>query len=124
VGVASLSADTLVFTSSGENPTAFTIFVQGTTSNPAGNVFGAGVRCVGGSLKRLYTGSASGGAISRPGAGDASVSARSAALGNTILPGDTREYFAYYRDPQASTPCGNPASTFNSSQAGSVLWAP
>jgi hypothetical protein len=124
VGAASLSADTLVFTSNGENPTAFTIFVQGTLSNPGGNIFGAGVRCVTGSLKRLYNGAASGGTILRPGAGDPPVSVRSAALGNTILPGDTRYYFAYYRDPQASTPCGNPASTFNSTQAGSVLWGP
>jgi len=110
--------------SNGENSTAFTIFVQGTTSNPTGTVFGAGVRCAGGSLKRLYAGAAAAGAITRPGPGDPSVSSRSAALGNTIHAGDTRYYFAYYRDPGAAVPCVNPASTFNSSQAGSVVWGP
>ena len=123
-GNPSLGLDTLVFTASGENATAFTIVVQGTTTNATGFIFGAAVRCVGGTLKRLYIGSASGGSITRPGGTDLSVSARSAALGDTIHSGDTRYYFTYYRDPAASTPCGNPASTFNASQAGSVVWTP
>src|SRR5439155_13956975 len=58
-GVASLSGDTVVFTSAGENATATTIFLQGTTQIATGVAFGAGVRCVGGSLKRLYVGNAS-----------------------------------------------------------------
>jgi hypothetical protein len=124
VGVPSLAADTLVLTCTGENSTAFTIFAQGTTSNPTGTIFGAGVRCAGGALKRLYNGPASAGAITRPGAGDPSISVRSAALGNTIHSGETRFYFAYYRDPQAAAPCANPGSTFNSSQSGSIVWAP
>jgi len=124
VGAASLAADTLVLTANGENTSAFTVFVQGTTSNPTGNIFAAGVRCVGGSLKRLYTGSASSGTITRPGTGDPTVSARSAALGNTILAGQSRFYMTYYRDPQAAAPCGNPLSTYNSSQSGSIVWGP
>jgi hypothetical protein len=123
-GAASLSGDTLVFTATNENATAFTIFLQGTAPNATGIVFGAGIRCVAGVLKRLYNGSASGGAITRPGGSDPSVSARSAALGDTILAGQTRYYMSYYRDPQAALPCGNTASTFNGTQAGSVLWNP
>jgi hypothetical protein len=123
-GTASLAADTLVFTSTGENNTSLTIFLQGTTSSPTGVPYGAGVRCVTGILKRLYTGGASAGTITRPGGGDPSVHVRSAALGNPILAGETRYYMTYYRDPLAAGPCGNTASTFNDSQAGSVLWAP
>jgi hypothetical protein len=124
VGTPSLSGDTLVFLSEGENATAFTIFVQGTASNPTGVAFGAGVRCVAGSLKRLYSGAASSGAITRPGGGDPPVSVRSAALGSPISAGDTRYYMTYYRDPAAAAPCLNALSTFNSSQSGSVVWSP
>lgn len=121
-GTASLSADTLVFTATGENNTSFTIFAQGTSTFASGLVFGAGVRCVGGQLKRLYNGAAVGGTIVRPGASDPSVSARSAALGYTITAGSTLYYFTYYRDPLASGPCGSSTATFNDTQAGSVLW--
>ena len=122
VGNPSLSNDTLVLTASQENPRAFTIFLQG-TSYGSGAAFGAGVRCVTGSLKRLYSGNASAGAISRP-TGPPSVSARSAALGDTIGSGESRYYMCYYRDPHAGGPCGNPAATFNGTQSGAIVWGP
>jgi probable HAF family extracellular repeat protein len=121
-GTAAIASDTLVFTSSGENNTSFTIFAQGTTQLPAGAVFGAGVRCVAGALKRLYVGNAAGGTIVRPGGSDPSVHVRSAALGYTIVPPITLYYFAYYRDPAAAGPCGSSTATFNATQAGAVLW--
>jgi hypothetical protein len=121
-GTASLAADTLVFTTVREKPTALTLVVQGPTRIP-GVVFGQGVRCVGGSLKRLYAKSASGGSITAPGPGDPSVHARSAALGDTIAPGSDRFYFAYYRDTTILGGC--PAtSNFNATQAGHVAWGP
>jgi len=84
-------------------------------------VFGQGVRCVSGSLKRLYVKTASAGTITAPGPGDLSVHARSAALGDTIGAGSDRYYFAYYRDPIVLGGC--PAtSTFNATQAGKVTW--
>ncbi len=52
-GVASLSADTLVFTTSGEKPTAPSIVAQGDAILSSGVVFGQGVSCVAGSLERL-----------------------------------------------------------------------
>jgi hypothetical protein len=52
------------------------------------------------------------------------VSARSAAVGVPISPGQTRYYFTVYRDPQASIPCGNPTSTANVSNAVGVMWTP
>ena len=123
-GVPSISADTLIFTSTGENNTSTTIFLQSPSNSISGFVFGAGVRCISGSLKRLYTGPASGGTISRPSGADPNVHNRSAALGDTLTPGATRFYMTYYRDPAAAGPCSNPASTFNCSNSGRLTWQP
>ena len=122
-GMASLAADTVVLTATGEKPTATSVFLQGDTSVQAGAVFGQGIRCAGGSLKRLYVKSAAGGVVSAPGLGDASVSARSSALGDTITAGASRHYGVYYRDPIVLGAC-QAASTFNITQAESVLWGP
>lgn len=124
-GIAYLWTDSLVFTTAGEKPTALSILLQGTTSIPAGVAFGQGLRCVGGALKRLYNKNAVGGSIVAPdfGAGDPTVSERSATLGDTIPPGGTRYYVVYYRDNVVLGGC--PASsTFNSTQTGRVTWWP
>jgi Tol biopolymer transport system component len=120
-----LSSDSLVFTTQGELPTALSLVLQGNASITAGVVFGQGVRCVGGALKRLYTKFASAGGLAAPdfGAGDSSVSATSAAKGDVILIGQSRWYFVYYRDPVVLGGC--PAtSTFNATQTGVVSWSP
>ncbi len=88
-------------------------------------MYGQAVRCVGGSLKRLYTRNASGGSVTAPdiGAGDPAVSVRSAARGDVIQPGQSRWYLVYYRDPVVLGGC--PAtSTFNATQSGRVDWGP
>ncbi|MFN0008752.1 MAG: TolB family protein [Planctomycetota bacterium] len=120
-----LSSDSLVFTTSGEKPTALSIVLQGTTSNASGLVFGQGVRCVSGLLKRLYTKNASGGSITAPnfGGGELSVHQRSAALGDAIPAGGSRSYLVYYRDGNILGGC--PASaTFNATHSGIVVWSP
>lgn len=124
-GVASLLADSAVMTSGGEPPTALSIFNQGDAlTNPAtGVVFGQGVRCVGGSLKRLYVKSASGGVAVAPGGGDPSVHMRSAALGDTIIAGSSRYYYVYYRQTLVLGGCPS-ASTFNTTQSIRAIWAP
>ena len=122
-GTPSLSLDTVVLTSSGELPSALTIFAQGQLQI-APLFFGDGLRCVNGSLKRLYTKSAVAGTAIAPGPGDPSVSARSAALGDSITMGTSRYYYAYYRDPSASF-CPAPAGdTFNSSSSVGCTWSP
>ena len=86
-------------------------------------MFGQGVRCAGGSLKRLYVKSAVAGSITAPNlaAGDPTVSTRSAALGDVIQGGQSRWYLVYYRDPVVVGGC--PAtSTFNATQTGQVAW--
>jgi len=117
-----LAADTVQFSSSGELPTALTIFLQGTVNQSPAAIFGDGLRCTGGNLKRLYVKSAVGGVASAPLAGDPSVRAQSANLGDPIPAGSTRYYQAYYRDANATfcpAPSGN---TFNISSGLSILW--
>ena len=123
-GVSYLSLDSLEFTTSGEKPTATSIVLQGTTSPSAGVIYGQGVRCVGGALKRLFTKTAVGGSITAPdfGAGDPTVSARSAAKGDVIQPGQSRWYLVYYRDPVVPGGC-SASSTFNATQTGRVDWS-
>jgi Tol biopolymer transport system component len=123
-GIAYLSMDSLVFTTSAEKPTATSIVLQGDAVAANGLVFGQGVRCVGGTLKPLYTKTAVGGSITAPnfGAGDPPVSARSSALGDTIQAGQSRWYLVYYRDPIVLGGCPA-ASTFNATQTGQVVWS-
>jgi hypothetical protein len=121
-GLPSLSADTLQFTTTGEKPTAGSVLLQGTTSI-SGAVFGQGVRCAGGTLKRLYLQTAVGGSIHVPATGNPSVSARSAALGDTLASGATRFYAVYYRDPVVLGGCPS-SSGFNVTQTGQVSWLP
>ena len=110
VATGTANPDTVVLTSSDMLATVTCVFLQGDQQNANGVVFGDGVRCVAGSLKRLYIKSASGGAASAPGGGDPSISTRSAALGDTIAPGSVRYYQVYYRDPDLAfcpAPQGN-----------------
>jgi Tol biopolymer transport system component len=121
-GASSLSADTLVLHSSGELPSALSIFLQGGDAVPPVN-FGDGVRCAGGALHRLYTKHASAGTATAPQVGDASVSLRSAILGDPIPLGASRFYQTYYRDPSA-TFCPAPSGgSFNVSSALAVVWS-
>ena len=113
--------DTLQLESTGELPTAPSVVLQGSAVS-APIVFGDGVRCVGGALKRMYVHSAVGGALLVPAAGDLSVSARSAALGDPIAPGSMRAYQVYYRDPSGSF-CAPPAgNAWNVSSAVRIGW--
>jgi hypothetical protein len=113
--------DTLTLTQSGELPSSLSIFLQGDASiAPA--FFGDGLRCAGGTLKRLYVKNASSGTVIAPSPGDLSVSAQSAALGAPITPGSTRYYQVYYRDPNLAF-CPPPAgNSFNVGNGMRVKW--
>jgi hypothetical protein len=120
-GQSSLSADTLTLVSSSELPSALSIPSQGTTMiNPV--FFGDGLRCTGGSLKRLFKINAVGGVVTVPQTGDPSISARSAQLGDVIASGSTRYYYTYYRDPSLAF-CASPAgNTWNVTNNLAVVW--
>jgi hypothetical protein len=119
-GTPSLSADTLTLSQAGELGTSVSVVLQGDARIAAGAVFGGGVRCTGGSLKRLFIRAASGGAVTAPIAGDPSISAMSALLGAPIPACGTRFYQIYYRDPNL----GFCAAGFNVGNAVRAIWAP
>jgi hypothetical protein len=122
-GTASLAADTLVVTTAGETPTATSIVLQGDAFSASGVVFGQGVRCVSGNLKRLYVKTAASGSITAPAGGDPSISAQSSSLGDAIASGQHRYCMVYYRDPTVLGGCPA-ASTFNGTNALDVSWSP
>lgn len=98
------------------------VYMQGTASI-APVAFGDGLRCVGGVLKRLYARNNTNGlGQSVPAAGDLSVSAQSAALGDTLAPGSTRHYTVYYRDGSSSFCPAPNGSTFNVTNAYQLTW--
>jgi hypothetical protein len=121
-GVASISADTVVLTVSGEKPTALSVFLGSSTLLSTGAVYGQGVRCLAGHLRRLYVHPAVGGVVVAPTGGDPSITARAAALGEPVTAGSLWYYQTYYRDP--IVPGGCPAtSTFNVTEAVMVIWS-
>jgi hypothetical protein len=117
-----VAPDTIVLTSSNELPHPLSIVLQGTTENANGLLFGDGVRCVSGVLKRLYTQNAVNGTVVAPGPGDLSITARSAALGDPISPGQVRTYQVYYRDNILSFCPNPPGDAWNVSSALRVNW--
>jgi hypothetical protein len=116
------SPDTLTFTQTGELSSSLSIFLQGNVELGAPAMFGDGLRCVGGSLLRLYAKGASSGSVSAPQAGDPSITARSALLGDPITSGTARFYQVYYRDPNLAF-CPSPqGNTFNVGNALRIEW--
>ncbi|MFN0007469.1 MAG: hypothetical protein ACKVXR_06130, partial [Planctomycetota bacterium] len=120
-GVASLSADTVQFTSSGERPTSLSIFLTGSAVIAPIN-YGDGLRCTGGNLKRLYTKTAVGGVVVAPQGAELSISARCAQLNAPIPLGATRPYQVYYRDGTPAFCPDPPGSSFNVSNGFLVAW--
>ena len=123
-GVGNPGNDDVLLVSSGELASVLTLFLQGDVNNPNGVVFGDGVRCVAGTLKRMYARPASGGVAMAPGPGDPSITARSTELGDPLVPlsGKIRYYQARYRDPNpafCAAPVGN---AWNISSLLAIAW--
>jgi hypothetical protein len=117
-----VAQDTVTLNSVRELPSALSIFLQGNVNQPQGQVFGDGVRCVAGNLKRIGVNNAASGFAYYPHIGDASIRMRSAQLGDTIPPGAVRFYQVYYRDPQLAF-CPQPqGNSWNVSNAVTVVW--
>ena len=124
-GIAYLSNDTLQFTTHDEQPNATSVLLAGDAVVANGLVFGQGVRCAGGVLKRFYVKTAQNGSITAPDftAGDATVSARCTALGVPLQAGEVRAFLVYYRDPVVLGGC-LATSTFNATQTGTLSYWP
>ena len=116
-----MANDTLVLHGERGQPHNSGLFFQGLNNIDGMGVYlGDGVRCAGGNIKRIQV------RMNGPG-GDAStsvsISARSAALGHVIYPGDTLYYQWWYRDTN-NPPCGLGVNDANSSNGYEVLWRP
>lgn len=121
-GIASLSNDTLVLAVDGTTPTSPGLYFQGNVATSP-TAFGDGLRCAGGTLRRLYTRQAVGGASSVPVVGDPSLSARAMAAGDVLAPGTTRVYQVSYRDLGAAF-CPPPiGANQNASSALAIVWS-
>jgi Tol biopolymer transport system component len=115
-GTASLANDAVVLSGTGM-PNSGALYFQGTAqqSGGAGAVFGDGLRCVGGNVRRLGTKINASNASALPSSGDPALSV----LGAIASPG-TVHYQVWYRnaDPSFCTP-----STFNWTNGVSVSWS-
>jgi len=115
-GVASLTADTLKLATTGLEPSNSGLYFQADNDLSPGTVWGDGLQCAGGNVKRLgvrfsdATGHSDTSGYPQP------ISVKA---GN-ILAGDTKYYQCWYRNP-ASSPCG---SDFNASNGLAVTWTP
>lgn len=118
----STQPDSVLFTADGLLPSALAIVLQGNATSGAGIAFGDGVRCVAGSLVRLYAEHASAGVVHAPGSSELHVRAQSAALGAPIASGSTRWYQVYYRDPSASFCPAPPGNSWNVSSGLAIAW--
>ena len=116
--------DTLQFNVTNGVASNVTVLFQGTT-NTVNTRSGAGLRCVGGTLKRLFKGNQAAGAISFPNNGS-TVHDQSSAKGYTIVAPVTLYYYCAYRNSAANGQPGCPGFTFgfNTSNAGAVRWQP
>jgi hypothetical protein len=114
-GTSSLAADTLVLEGS-QMSSGDALYFQGTSSmsGGAGELFGDGLRCVGGTVIRLGSSTNVAGASQFPDVGDPSVSVR----GLVTTPGSRRTYQTWYRD--TSVFC-TPAN-FNFSNGLLITW--
>ncbi|MBL8863745.1 MAG: hypothetical protein JNK02_17280 [Planctomycetes bacterium] len=116
-GQASLASDSLVLAGAGMT-NGSVLYFQGTSrqNGGAGVAFGDGLRCVGGTIVRLWTVVNAGGASQVPAPGDPGIAVR----GQVGSPG-TRTYQAWYRN---AAPGFCTAATYNLTNGVEVLWAP
>ncbi len=112
-GIASLSNDTLVLTATHLEPSNSGLYFQANNDRSPGVLWGDGLSCAGGALKRLQL------RFSSP-AGSSSTTIGISAKAGNIAAGDTKYYQIWYRDP-AGSPCGH---DFNSSNGYAITWLP
>jgi plastocyanin len=116
-GVASVTNDTLGLSVTGVPEGNSLLFFQGTTqvNGGAGVVFGDGLRCAGGTTKRIAMSAISFGVSHYPQAGDPLISVKGGATAGAVL-----AYQVFYRDP----PSMCTSARFNTSDGYAVTWLP
>jgi acetyl esterase/lipase len=116
IGVASVSNDTLILRGD-SMPSSPAVYMQGTQAQAggAGVIFGDGLLCVGGAIKRLGPKLNTSGWSRYPDVGQTPVSIKGGAV-----PGTTLYYQVWFRDPAAHCT----SATWNLTNALSVAWIP
>jgi YVTN family beta-propeller protein len=117
-----VSPDMVVLHAGGAPANATAVFLQGDLADQFGILFGDGVRCVAGTLKRIGVKASSGGVSQYPQPGDPSISARSAALGDPFGHGATRYYQTYYRDSNLSFCPAPSGDSWNVTNGVTIVW--
>jgi hypothetical protein len=113
-GSGSVSAADLVLSGSNLTPGQPGLYFQGNVATAGGNGahFGDGLRCAGSGVRRLQVRSANAMGVSN--------TTIDIATKGLVVPGNTKYYQLWYRDP-AGSPCG---TTFNLTHGVSVVWTP
>jgi hypothetical protein len=121
-GTPSVAADDVLLTVRGLPPTTVVLFFQGTSAagGGLGTVFGDGLLCASGTVRRLGARFTSGGTASF-GAGDGTPSTLVSVRGQLPPTGGTRTYQGWYRN-QAAAFCN--AERFNLTNGLEIPWAP
>jgi len=114
-GVPSLTGDSLVLRTAYQEPNNSGLYFQGTTDLFPGIVWGDGLRCAGGTIKRLQV-------CFADGAGSSATTIPIGAAGG-VSAGDTWYYQLWYRTVVAP-PCGPGVNEFNASNGYAVTWYP
>jgi len=118
-GTASLSADTLVLSTTHLEPNNSGLYFQANNDLSPGIVWGDGLQCAGGQLKRLGVRFADASGYSDTSAWATPISVKA---GN-ITAGDTKRYQCWYRTT-TNPPCGSGVNDFNASNGYAITWAP
>ena len=113
-GSGSIAAATFALGATGLAPGQPGLYFQGDNrvAGRAGVPFGGGLRCAGANVQRLQ--------IRNANASGASITTIDIAAKGGVVPGDTRRYQVWYRDP-AAIPCTN---GFNLTNGYELTWAP
>ena len=115
-GVASVSADTLVLTTTHLEPTSWGLYFQGDDALSAGLPFGDGLRCVGGSIRRLQP-------RLSDAAGTSFTNLSISVKAGNVTAGSTKRYQCWYRTT-TNPPCGLGVNDYNLSNGYEVVWLP
>ena len=119
-GDASLSNDTLVLSATGLDPNNSGLYFQANNDLSPGNIWGDGLQCAGGQLKRL-------GVRFSSATGDSDTSAWATPISvkaGNVLAGDTKRYQLWYRDNSGGQPCGVGVNDFNATNGYEITWTP
>ena len=115
-GVASVTSDTLVLTATNTEPSNSGLYFQANNDLSPGFLWGDGLQCAGGQLRRLQV-------RFSDATGTSSTTVGISAMAGNVTAGDTKRYQCWYRNP-LNPPCGAGLNDFNASNGYAVIWLP